>query len=619
MYSRWLSVGLLTVALLATFSSGLPSTDPFPLVARDGHGHHMHHKQPLLELNETEWNALYSPTLPSYWTIDVVDHDPDVSRHPELMAMHGVLMCLAFFVALPISISLRSVRHRWRELSMVAFYGLAVLGCGAGALYSKLTPDMYEGSIHGTHGNLILLFALSLSLIDFIALVRRVITFFRPFDKFSFRSFWKTAIRNQEPIEGALSEYASLVHEDSEEFEKAEFNSPRGSDMLNSRRLESIQSRELVGDPDEHPAEWANEVGRHRIRDSLQSNGSGTLFGPHSPALDDSLNGPNRFNPPKKPFLRRAGRFAFATGERALVLAGFGQLLSGIVVYTGGCRGPLLNICLAHLIKGGIFWAYGLLTFSRFLGSYSDLGWAWNRIPSGDYPSAEFVESLVIFIYGITNTWMERFGAKPGDRYTTKQLQHIGIAVMFWFAGLVGMGLESKRVRRWLASSAAAALNSSNITRDVISEPPSYLASFNPFPALVIGVTGAAMAAHAQTYLFQVQIHSLWGNLLLGFSVMRSLTYFFLWLGPPRSILPSRPPTEALGSFFLACGGLVFMMSTEELTIAAMRQGRDDVMMFLNVAVAITCFSFCWILAVVAFKGWLKSHTHPSVSYHSSA
>ena len=53
------------------------------------------------------------------------------------------------------------------------------------------------------------------------------------------------------------------------------------------------------------------------------------------------------------------------------------------------------------------------------------------------------------------------------------------------------------------------------------------------------------------------------------------MTYFFLWLGPPKSILPSRPPTEALGSFFLTCGGLVFILSTEEITFAAMRRGRD--------------------------------------------
>lgn len=75
---------------------------------------------------------------------------------------------------------------------------------------------------------------------------------------------------------------------------------------------------------------------------------------------------------------------------------------------------------------------------------------------------------------------------------------------MFWFAGLVGMGIESKRIRRWLASSSTAALKASSISQEAVAEPPSYAASFNPFPALVIGVTGSAMAAHAQTYLFQV-------------------------------------------------------------------------------------------------------------------
>jgi len=60
------------------------------------------------------------------------------------------------------------------------------------------------------------------------------------------------------------------------------------------------------------------------------------------------------------------------------------------------------------------------------------------------------------------------------------------------------------------------------------------------------------------------------------------------------------------------------MFSTEEVTIAAMRQGHDDVMMFLNVAVAITCFALCWCMGIVAFKGWLKSRTIPAVKFHSS-
>ena len=218
-------------------------------------------------------------------------------------------------------------------------------------------------------------------------------------------------------------------------------------------------------------------------------------------------------------------------------------------------------------------------------------------------PSAEFMESFLIFVYGITNTWMERFGAHAGDPFSTKQIQHISIAVMFWFAGLVGMGIESRTIRNWLATPSAtlATENDKDLTL-----PASYRASFNPFPALVVGVTGLAMAAHAQVFLFQVQIHVLWGQLLAGAALLRCLTYFFVWLSPPSSVLPSRPPTEALASFFLACGGLMFQLSTEEINLAAMRRGHDDVMMFLNFAVAVTCFVFCWVLAVVTFKAWLK-------------
>jgi hypothetical protein len=110
------------------------------------------------------------------------------------------------------------------------------------------------------------------------------------------------------------------------------------------------------------------------------------------------------------------------------------------------------------------------------------------------------VESGVIFFYGITNVWMERFGAEPGSPFTTKHIQHISIALMFWFAGALGLALESKMFRRWLA---ARAVSVASPDERIIS-PPSYAGSFNPFPALVIGVTGAAMSAHHQTYLFQV-------------------------------------------------------------------------------------------------------------------
>lgn len=144
-------------------------------------------------------------------------------------------------------------------------------------------------------------------------------------------------------------------------------------------------------------------------------------------------------------------------------------------------------------------------------------------------------------------------------------------------------------------------------------------ASLNPLPAIVIGVvsrlycsaqplttqTGIAMAAHHQDYQFQVSIHSLWGILLAGGSVFRCLTYFSLWVQYAKtSTDPSRPPTELLAAFGYAAGGIIFMLSDEEVAFAAMRAGYDDMMAFLNLTIALVSFVFCWILIVLTVKGW---------------
>lgn len=501
--------------------------------------------------------------------------------------------------------------------------------------------------------------AAALSALDLIALFRRLFAYVKSIrsgdERFSIKSCWRTVVLDRDDhLAGSSAEYTGLVSDENEELDAAELKTREieggedAAEPIHVRRAQFVAPIDTTLSPrtsTEEEGQWANDTHNEHHRYPQSAASERTVFD-HSPrgsvhsdetlhenAWTFSLSEGN-----KRSWLRKTGRAVFGTTERVLVFAGLMQTITGIVIYTGGCRQNWINGCLAHLIsefpkltyvrivltlifspEGGIFWCYGLATFARFLGSFSELGWAWNRAPNRLYPSAEFVESAVIFTYGVTNTWMERFGAKPGDPYTTKQVQHISIAVMFWFAGLIGMGIESKRVRRWLASSSTAALPKASRSQEAVAEPPSYIASFNPFPALCIGVTGAAMAAHFQEYLFQVQIHLLWGNLLAAFAILRCLTYFFLWLSPPRSILPSRPPTEALAAFFLACGGLVFQFSTEEVTIAAMRRGHDDMMMFLNVAVAITCLAFCWTLGIVAFKGWLKSHSQRTVKFHSSA
>lgn len=636
MHSRWLSLApLLAIGLIGPLSilavpvadlelaqahaTDVASSGDFLVYRRHDDHMHMHHGAPLTELNETAILQWHAPTPPSYWSIDIEDRDPSVSRYPGLMALHVIFMTLAFFVALPVGIAMRAIKHSWHGLIVVAFYSLCALGCASSTLYTKLTSDMYEGSTHGSHGYLVLILSICLSAVDITRFLVRLYAFIKSRSKFVLKPFWQNVVLGRNEVYDFTAKYTGLDAEEPPEFDVAEMKPLRlveTRESLHVRRnqpIATIQTQDLDDADDSETAPWVNNS--RSSQDAIQYTQSSLLernvFEAVSPQgsrhSDETLHDfklPGLIEP-QAPLIR-ISQGAFATLERALVFAAFAMTLSGIVVYTGGCRESYVNGCLAHLIKGGIFWCYGLVTFARYLGSFSELGWAWNISPTGQHVSAEFVESLVIFLYGITNTWMERFGVHSGDPYTTKQVQHISIAVMFWFAGLIGMGIESKRVRRWLAASAVAAVGPAEA-----SEPPSYRGSFNPFPALVIGVTGAAMSAHAQTYLFQVQIHELWGRLLLGFSVLRCFTYFFVWLSPPRSILPSRPPTEALASFFLACGGLVFIFSTEEVTIAAMRKGRDDMMMFLNVAVAITCFAFCWTFCIVAMKGWLKSRSSP--------
>ncbi|KAJ7622044.1 hypothetical protein FB45DRAFT_753512 [Roridomyces roridus] len=539
------------------------------MLPRDGHSPHRSGGGPKIELNETALALVHALTPPSYYTADWEDPALAAVRHPGLMVAHGVFMCLAFFIFLPMGMALRSVKHPMHRLVVLAQWICTIFGISYASVYRKLTPDMYSGQAHSKHGYVLLLIALVITSFDTAALLRRIFSFVRT-GKFTLRGF-SDALKGAE--RASESEYVGLMDEEE-------------------------QSKSGDSGEEDSPGQWTNYIDAHS-----------TNF-PPSPGSDATLHDSHLQPRTPRSRLHLALKAAFTTVEFSLLFGGFTTLLSGIVVYTGGCREKFLTGCLAHLIKGGIFWSYGLLTFARFLGFCAEMGWAWNRAPSPGYPTAELVESLVIFLYGATNTWMERFSAMPGDPFTTKQIQHIGIAVMFWFAGLLGMAVESKRLRRWLAGHALAVDHSSE-SRPV-SESETFTLSFNPFPALVIGVTGAVMAAHHQEYLFQVQIHALWGNLILAFAVMRCVTYIFLWVSPSnarpsaQSTLPSRPPSEALASFFLAAGGISFIFSTEEVTLAAMRRGRDDIMLFVVLAVSITCIAFVWTVGVVGFQGWLK-------------
>lgn len=97
--------------------------------------------------------------------------------------------------------------------------------------------------------------------------------------------------------------------------------------------------------------------------------------------------------------------------------------------------------------------------------------------------------------------------------------------------------------------------------RDELREPETYSFSMNPIPALVILLLGIMMSSHTQDSMVSSMVHKQWGNLLTGASFSRGLTYVLVYLKPPKSVYPSRPPTELLTAFGLISGGIIFMAS----------------------------------------------------------
>ena len=78
------------------------------------------------------------------------------------------------------------------------------------------------------------------------------------------------------------------------------------------------------------------------------------------------------------------------------------------------------------------------------MGCMGEYGWAWNvRPPLGmvssrkaRVPSAEFVESFVIFLYGATNVFLEHLTAW-GSAWTAQDLEHVSISILFFGGGMV--------------------------------------------------------------------------------------------------------------------------------------------------------------------------------------
>ena len=246
------------------------------------------------------------------------------------------------------------------------------------------------------------------------------------------------------------------------------------------------------------------------------------------------------------------------------------------------------------------------------MGCFSQYGWAWNVKPpvgvitkrQSMVPSAEFTESFVIFFYGSTNVFLEHLSAW-GEAWSAQDLEHVSISIMFFGGGLAGMLIESTRVRELLNSVmlTSPAAHASQTTRDHLTPPRNYHFSMNPFPALIILLLGLMMSAHHQKSMVATMVHKQWGTLFMGFALARAITYILIYLSPPVSYLPSRPPSELIASFCLISGGIIFMASNSD-AVETLEYHHLHAMFPFTVTMGFTAFLMAWAIIVLAVKGW---------------
>ncbi|POR33948.1 Putative membrane protein C3B8.06 [Tolypocladium paradoxum] len=295
--------------------------------------------------------------------------------------------------------------------------------------------------------------------------------------------------------------------------------------------------------------------------------------------------------------------------DRVILPLGFVALTTGIITFGRFFEGDGIFSGLAHWVKGGVFFWLGLFTLGRWSGSFGELGWAWNMRPRMKQhkwrPTAEFVESALIFFYGSTNIFLEHLG-NWGREWSAQDLEHMAITVLFIGGGLCGMLIESTRIRDLLNAAVADVVAEdafSDEERQQQKPPATYEFSMNPIPALVILLLGVMMGSHHQSTMISSMVHKQWGNLLLGASFTRCLTYVLVFVRPPKSVLPSRPPTELLVSFGLIAGGIIFMASSSD-TITGMVHYDLDAMFVYTITMGLVGTLMAWEVVVLAIKGW---------------
>jgi hypothetical protein len=261
------------------------------------------------------------------------------------------------------------------------------------------------------------------------------------------------------------------------------------------------------------------------------------------------------------------------------------------------------------------------------MGAFAEFGWAWNVRPQlaqvskwkFRVPSAEFTESFVIWLYGASNVFLEHLN-NWGKAWSPQDFEHVSITILFFGGGLLGMMIESRALQNLTNASAQPHKDkfqeletddagfkfvSGNFVHPNQHPKPSNTKrlSLNPMPALTILFLGMMMSGHHQSSMVSTMLHAQWGMLFTGFAMARSVTYIMLYLKPPTSHHPSRPPSELVAAFCLTAGGILFMNSARDVVVTIESNGLDAMTIF-TLTIGLTGVILAWELVCYTIKVW---------------
>jgi hypothetical protein len=518
---------------------------------------------------------------------------------------HAAGMILAWVFLMPLAIMLSVARSRFHLPAQALFHAVNGLGLFAGLVYNRSTPDLYEHNAHHPLGWVVITFTIAWTFISLYVAYgehRRIK---------SEASEESKATHIQQSI-GTLrgSPYESLPRESDDSGYRTDRNS---ASLFGSRQNSSDEMYQKA----EAPMDDLDLDGHDRDDESERHGFMGTgktdrLFAKSIGRMSNTR-------------AENVARFCQIVLEKLLLLLGFAAIASGFIVSGGLFRDRQIFSGMAHYVKGGIFFWYGLLTLGRWMGAFTEFGWAWNVRPQRPLvskwksmvPSAEFTESFVIWLYGATNVFLEHLN-NWGSAWSASDIEHVSITALFFGGGLLGMLVECEWVRNLLNTPVIVQKSKDEKTADAFhyavsgpaeeqdriwEQPSTYRTPLNPMPALTIMLLGMMMGAHHQTSMVSTMMHAQWGSLFTAFALARGATYILMYLKPPTSHYPSRPPTEIVAAFCLTAGGILFMNSAADVVWAIESNGLDAMTVF-TVTMGLTGIILAWEVVVFAIKGW---------------